>query len=281
MIKHNKKRNTFLIYEQLIALTTRLAAEGHNNEAHAVLSFIKEHFNKNTELLKEFKLANSILTTKDCTKDEGASIIEETLKEAKLINENRLNEEKTKLIEGINNRISMDLFKIPVRDYKKIASVQVLLNEVYDSKIQTSPVERVKIKNTLIESMSKPKNQLDQEKIDNVTFAVLCSKFNKRYSQLMNEDQKEILSAWSTFLIDGNTKKANSILENKIEKLKNSLSTHSSLSKHKNSDYQPLLKEAFSELSSKKPKLNEESVYEMMRYYDLVEDLNNYNEQED
>lgn len=277
MIKHNKKRNSFLVYEQLVTLATRLTVEGCKNEAGAVLNLIKEHFNKETEISKELKLFNSVLGLKEKNKKTAGSIVEEALREASQINDDKLEQEKTKLIEDINFKLSKDLHKIPVKNYKTAASFQILINEARTKKTQTTPVERVKIKNFLVETMSKPEEKILEEKIDGMTFAILCKKFNKRYDALMNEDQKEILSTWSKFLIDTNEEKANSILENKINKIKDYLRTEIGSSKHKDSEYQPMLKEAYSNIVNKKPELTENGIYEIMKYFDLVEDLKSYN----
>ncbi len=279
-LKHNKKRNAFIIYEQLIALTTRLAAGGNKEEASSVIAFLKEHFRSDTEIGKEYKLLESILSPGGHTKDNAEKIIEESLKQVKTLTTPKLEKEKTKLIEDINRRISKDLFKIPLKDYKAAASAQILLNEARRGKIETSPVERVKIRSILVEKISKSKSE-SSEKIDNVTFAILCSKFNQRYSKLMNADQKETLSAWSTFLIDGNQDKANSLLNEKIDKLKLSLSSHMSSKKHRKAEHEPLLKEAYSKLVDSDFNLNEQCIYEVMRYFDLVEDLDNYDAQKE
>jgi len=280
-LRHNKKRNAFIIYEQLIALTTRLAAAGNKEEASSVIAFIKEHYKSNTEIGKEFKLLEAILSPGGHTKDNSEKIIEESIKQAKTLTTAKLEKEKTKLIEDVNKHISKDLFKIPLKDYKAAASAQILLNESRHGKIETSPVERVKIRSILVDKISKSKLTESDEKIDNVTFAILCSKFNQRYSKLMNDDQKETLSAWSTFLIDGNEEKANSILNEKVNKLKLSLSSHMSLKKHKQAEHEPLLKEAYSKLVDSDFSLNEQCVYEVMRFFDLVEDLDNYDAQKE
>lgn len=280
-LKHNKKRNSFIVYEQLISLTTRLAAAGNKKEASVVVDFIKEHFGPNTEIGKEYKLLETILSPGGYTKDQAEKIIQESLEQAKTLSERKLTKEKTKLIEDINKKLTKDLHKIPLKNYKAAASAQILLNESRNKKIQTSPIERVKIKNILVEKISHPRQTEADEKIDNITFAVLCSKFNQRYSKLMNENQKEILASWSTFLIDRDEAKATKNLNKKVQELKTSLSAHMSSKKHRKAEHEPLLKEAYSKLVHSNFELNENSIYEVMRYFDLVEDLDNYNAKEE
>lgn len=281
MLKHKKKRNSFIVFEQLVGLTTRLAAAGNNKEASLIVDFLKKHFKPGSQLLKEYRLINEVLSSKGHKKDEAEKILEEVLLESKKLSVEELEKEKTILIQDINFQVSNDLYKIPVKDYRLAASVQILMNENRcESSFTTTPSERVKIKTLLCEKLSSKKDIDDQERVDNLTFAVLVSKFNQRYSKLMNEDQKQLLSVWTNYLIDNDENKIKKVLDEKIGKLKTSLSGYINSTKHKESEHGPLLKEAYSNLIQREFILNEQSVYEVMRFFDLVEDLENYNEQE-
>jgi hypothetical protein len=272
MLRHNKKRNSYIIYEQLLSLTTRLAAQGCQEEAKHIVGFIKQYFHPSTEIGKEFKVLESLIG-KASTKEEAEKILEESLSQSKVLNFDKLNKEKSVLIEQINKKISPKLFDMPVKEYKAMASAQILINEVKDNFANTTPGERVKIKNFLTERMSEKTPEIQTEKIDNFTFAVLVNKFNKKYAQLMNEDQRELLSAWSNFVIESKEEKINTVMESKVQKLKESLSSH--ISKNSQEDFKELLFEAYGKLSSSTFEANENSLYELMRYFDLVEELNN------
>lgn len=272
MLRHNKKRNSYIIYEQLLSLTTRLAAQGNHEEAKYIVGFIKQYFHPSTEIGKEFKILESLMS-KTSSKQEAEKILEESLIQSKVLDFDKLKKEKNTLIEQINKKISSKLFDVPVKDYKSMASAQILINEVKDNFQNTTPTERVKIKNFLTERMSEKQQVANNEKMDNFTFAVLVNKFNKKYSQLMNEDQRELLSAWSNFVIENKEENINSVINSKVLKLKESLSLH--LSEKKDSDYKELLFEAYGKLSSEKFAPDEKSLYELMRYFDLVEELSN------
>ena len=276
-LKHNKKRNVFIIYEQLISLVTRLASQGNNTEANYIVQFIKENFNGKKEIGKQLKLMEEILYKKGYDKKTAEKILEETLNQISCLSKEKLEKEKTILIEKINRKISKDLFKFPIKTYKAAASAQMLINETFDVNKKISPTEKIKIKNLLINRISDSSQKKNEEKVDNLTLAIMCSKFNKRYANIMNEGQKEILSAWSTYLIDNNEKKMSNVLDNKISFLKRTLSKHIESPKHKGSDHEPFISESYNKLINNKYDLTEQSIYEVMRFYDLVEDLSNYN----
>ena len=276
MLRHNKKRNSFVVYEQLVSLTTRLAAQGNKKEASMVVEIIKEYYNPNTEIGKEFKIIDAVLSSKGHKKEVASDIVAESLVESKKLSQKKLDKEKTKLIEKINRSLSKTLFNIPIRDYKIAASVQILMNEARSQNADTTPVERAKVKNLLVERLSRSNKKSEKVQVDNLTLAVLVSKFNKRYSQVMNEDQRDVLSTWTTFLIDSDRSKAQNALNQKVDKLKLSLSLLMDSKIHNKTEHGPLLKEAYSNLVNRPIDVNETVVYEVMRYFDLVEDLNNY-----
>ncbi len=272
MLRHNKKRNSYIIYEQLLTLATTLAAKGVKNEANFVLAFIKENFSTNTEIGKELKLFESVLSKKEYDKDLASKILDETVAESRSISSEKINEEKTRLIEKINKYISYELFDIPVKEYKIMASAQLLLNESRGT-FESTPEQRVKIKNNLIERMTEKEIVEESEKVDNLTFSLMVNKFNKRYAKLMNEDQKHILSAWTNYLITNNEKLMLEVMGQKLSKIKECLVKNSKTQKE--AEYYPMLKEACDTISKYTPAVTEESVYEVMRYCDIVEDLQN------
>lgn len=272
MLRHNKKRNSYIIYEQLLSLTTRLAASGNNDEAKYIVGFIKQYYHPTTEIAKELKILES-LVEKSHQKDQAEKILEEALKQASTLNFEKLQKEKTALIDHINKKISVSLFDMPVKEYKTMASAQILINEVKDNFVNTTPTERVKLKNFIVEKMTVNPEPVSQEKVDDLTFAILVNNFNKKYSQLMNEDQRELLSAWSNYLIEQKEEKLNSVVCEKIEKLKQNISKF--LKESNGKEYRDLLFESYNKLSCSKYTVNEQSLYELMRYFDLVEELNN------
>ena len=52
-LKHNKKRNTAFLFESLVREMTKAVVNKDMEGKQKVLSIIKEHFHKGTELYKE------------------------------------------------------------------------------------------------------------------------------------------------------------------------------------------------------------------------------------
>ena len=271
--KHNKKKNSLVVFEQLTTLASRLASQKKEEEFNFVLEFIKRKFNPNTQMGRERKILSS-LTETNCKENESEDLIKEALVESIFIDSKELEKEKSSLINEINNVFGSELFKIPIKKYKLYASAQILVNEHKNDFKNTNAKERLKIKSILKENLTK-KIEKDsiEENIDNVTYKILINKFNKRYGPLINEDQKMILSGWVNYLITKNDAEFRNLLIEKSKKITKTLKKECS-KKREDKDYSQLLNEGYEAIKSKNfTQINEEVVYDVMRYFDIIQDL--------
>lgn len=278
MLKHNKKKNSQIIYEQLISLATRLAMTKNPKESKYILSIIKEHFALSTELGKERKLFDAILRTEGASKEEAEAILNETLKEAERMRTKPLEREKNILINRIINEVGVELFALPIKDYKLLASIQILFNETRNGFRHTRPRDRVKVKNLLVENMITNPQTDDLEEMDNFTYKILVSKFNEKYDTIMNKQQKEILSEWVKYLTTDDEAPILSEIAKKRKMIRKEIKNSLINKKHRNSDYGIMLEEAVSSLNSPIKGVTEDLVYETIKYFDLLEDLNEIKE---
>lgn len=269
MIKHNKKKNAYLVYEQLAQIAARLTAKKKVREAGVVIETIKKFYNKSTNLSKEKMLFESVLGAKGMKEDFAKDVLSETLSKAKTINLKELEKEKHQLINYISENLSKDLFDVSVKAYKPAASLQVLFNDERQTGTFISPEQKVRVKNQIISKMIEKPIVENREVVDSFTLKLAVDKFNKKYSQLLNEDQQDILKAWSTFLSKNDRKALNETLKAKVLKVRKVLLENTS---HK--EFGAQIKEAYSaSMKMNLKEANEEFLYELMRYYDLVEDL--------
>lgn len=275
MLKHNKKRNTYLIYEQFISLISRLSFAKMHNEAKFVSSILKEHYSGNSLIAKEKKLFESVLKTKNLKKEEAEDILREVFEESKEIEQETLNKQKDRLINDITNKISVRFFEMPVNEYKLFASTQILFNESRDvGNKNTTPAERAKIKKVLVERMCRKEETQKEYKIDNFTYNILVEKYNKKYSKLMTEEQKSLLKAWILYNVSGNGSKLKNVLIENKKKIKNVLRPHLLNEKIKKNENYKMIVEAYNKIDDVPVEnITEEQLYTFMKYFDLKEDL--------
>lgn len=205
-VKHNKIRNTGILFELLVRKITSDALENRSNDTAAKL--MKEYFNSKTELGKELILYRSFFNAQQLSETKAFELINVLISQRKKLNEVTLNTQKYKLIREIKNNYDLKEFlnaRIP--SYKVYASVYKVfdgaVNEIQDfNEIQGM----VEAKFTIVEHLSGKiinkeikketalfetvKNQ--EEDLRLLTYKILMEKFNQKYVDL-SDRQKNLL----------------------------------------------------------------------------------------
>ena len=129
-MRHNKKRNAAIIYEQLVRFISKSLIDGNVDQARNAMSIVREHFAPGTHLHREFKLFNALIRTTVDTETLALRILDEAKKAAKQHDFTALDREKGVLINSINKKLnSPSFFEQRVPDFKSFATVQTLLND--------------------------------------------------------------------------------------------------------------------------------------------------------
>ena len=196
-IKHNKKRNTIFLYEALVRELTKATVDKDQDRRETILSLVKEHFNKNTVMGREVRIYKNILETKD----EKSSIAEKILSESKVeysvLNKKKIFTEQSQMISKINKELSKDVFTTFVPNYKNLATLHQVFNN-----LDLSAKERVLLEEEVLSLMTeacKKSEKKDLKHIDNLVFKSFVERFNQEYGGLLKE-QKTLLS---TFIASG------------------------------------------------------------------------------
>jgi hypothetical protein len=278
-IKHNKFRNTGLIYELLVKQTT---ADILSMKDSPAISILKKYYTGKSALVKEFKLYEFILKNKGINQTKAETILSTVTELSRKFDQNVLKKAKYNLIREIKEHYDLeDFFSIKVRDYKALAGLYCLMEAqnsstlvdpqaLVDNKITvlehltSNPQDSGKVKDTLVEEFSKYDKDLRL-----LTYKILLEKFNERYSSL-NQDQKSILREFINS-VDSTTKLRSTVNEEK-EKIKtrilNSLGKVDDIYKIKLNE----IVKGITPLSNKE-KVDDETLTNLMHYYELVHEL--------
>lgn len=206
-LKHSKFRNTGILFELLVRQITLEVINGDN--VAVAKQTLKEFFNKNTELSKEFRLYDLLLKEKYKTESRAEKFVDLICEERKKINEKKLLREKYELVKKIKESFDLDkFFSSPLSNYRQLASIYKLfeataisttynVKEKFDAKItliehimntpQKVKVEQ-KVDTKLLETFSKQDKDLRL-----LTYKILVETFNKKYSTALNKKQKSLL----------------------------------------------------------------------------------------
>ena len=201
-LKHNKKRNTGLLYEFFARYIGKAILEGRDGDISKAKTLLKKHFNKTTDIYKELKLFKALSESSVAQREQAIHLINRVRDAVKFQSQARLDLEKTSLIHEVNANLNADMFfEEAIPDYKKLATIQVLLNTWRDETLKESVSETVQLEERLIEHMLEKRNteeqvneaaQMTNEDVDRLVVNIMAEKVNKKYSNLEPE-QKEII----------------------------------------------------------------------------------------
>lgn len=194
---HNKKRNVGIIYEQIINFICQKTMENNSDESEKAINIIKKHFDKNTQLYKEYKLFKALVTTHNMSDHLATSIINEAKKACNhMFNSDILEKQKSSLIKDLNYTFGKGvIFEQKVKDYRIYATIQTLLNEWRNELKNFDKVTEYEI--LLHESLVKNYEVDDQQqipKIDNLTRKIMKEIFTKKYNAQLNKTQRDLIS---------------------------------------------------------------------------------------
>ena len=196
-IKHNKKRNTIFLYETLVRELTKATVEKDQDRRQIVLDIVKEHFAQDTLLGREVKIYKNILDTKDIKPNIAEKILSESKIEYSVLDKKQIFAEQSRMISKINKQLSKDVFTTFVPNYKNLATLHQVFNN-----LNLSAKERVLLEEETLQLMTEASQNTQNKNlkhIDNLVFKSFVDRFNSEYSGLL-EEQKQLLS---TFIASG------------------------------------------------------------------------------
>ena len=277
-VKHNKIRNTGLLFEFLLRqITSDVLNKDQNSKA---VSIVKQKFNENTELGKELALYNILITKKFKSDSKADYFINEVMKTRSDLNNSTLRREKYNLIKEIQSNYNLQKFmssKVP--NYKTYASIYKLFeyNTLSpDEKTESffNIVEHVTTEDNSIRLSETVKTLPDDEDLRILTYRTLLEKFNQKYTKLSGA-QKNLLREYINNV--SNTNSLKDTLKQIVKELKQDLKTHSKnlkdkVVKIKMTEALKSINE-FCGLNDKSDVVKDEYVIQTMRYLELLKEL--------
>jgi hypothetical protein len=196
---HNKKRNVGIIYEQIMSFICERLMEDSQIEAQKAINIVKENFNKNSQLYKEFKLFKALSETHNIT-DNLANLIISEAKSAcnNMFDSQKLEKEKSKLIKDLNYTFGKGvIFEQNVSNYKIYATIQTLLNEWRNNDNNFDKITEYEI--VLHESLTKKQSKIKEDVVqpNNLTRKLMKEIFDKKYKNILSESQKRLINLYT------------------------------------------------------------------------------------
>jgi len=280
-IKHSKYKNTGILFELLVRQITADTLSGKESKATPIL---KKFFVK-TELGKEYKLYETILSKKHLSEGKAEIVINTIIESSRSLNRGSLKRQKYNLIKEISKHYNVDeFFKTKLPNYKTQAALYTLL-EIYNSDNLSNPDQIIANKISLLETLTN--KQVDEKQVKDqlleefksydqdlriLTYRVLLEKFNGKYANL-NENQKMVLKEFINSI--DSTPKLRTFYNTKINEIKSSLLSLN------NKVADKAVKIKINEVSNflvelgKTANVGNDDLVNLLQYYELLEELTN------
>ena len=278
--KHSKIRNTGILFE---LLTRQITVDVLNNdEKAAAAKILKEFFNKKTQLGKEYELYR-VLTTENYTSEIKANhLVDAVVKARQKLNSSQLKRENYNLIKEIKKNYNVsDFFMSRIPNYKVNASIYKIFDVDYDS----NPAAETESRYTIVEHVTRKQitnKKKDKELVEGykkqekdlrlLAYGILVEKFNKKYRSL-SKQQKKLLKEYINNI--SNTNSLKEFIESETIRVKSKL--QSLLPKVNDKVTKIKLNEAVNQAETlmKGRIVEDKQVVTLMRYYQLVKELEN------
>lgn len=278
-ISHSKYKNTGILFELLVRQITADSLSGRDSKATPIL---KKFFVK-TELGREYKLYETLLSKKHLSEGKADIVINTIIESSKQLNRGALKRQKYNLIKEISNHYNLDsFFKTKLPNYKAQAALYTLI-EIYNNDSLSNPDQIISNKIVLLETLTNKSINEKQVK-DNLleefksydqdlrilTYRVLLEKFNGKYVNL-NTNQKTVLKEFINSVDSAPTLRQ--FYNTKINEIKQSLSTlnkkvDDKAVKIKINEVSNLLVEL-----GKTDNVDNDDLVNLLQYYELLEEL--------
>ncbi len=208
-IKHNKLRNTGILFELLARQITSDVME--NKKDGVAVKLMREFFNTKKELGKELMLYRAFFNVQNLSEQKAFQLLRLVTEQRKNLDQNALNTQKYTLIKEIKKNFDLkEFFSARIPSYKIYASIyknfDAAVNGINDS---TTIEELAGSQFTIVEHLSgksvsrevKEHTELaniirsQEDDIRFLAYKILIERFNEKYKGL-DESQKKLLQEY-------------------------------------------------------------------------------------
>jgi hypothetical protein len=280
-IKHNKLRNTGIIFELLVR---QITSDILNNKDSKAIEIIKEFFAKKSGLSHELKLYQTLCNEKISNEWKATQLLEAIIASRRKINNDLLEKQKYNLVKKIREHYNLDdFFQHKVNNYKILASAYKL----FEYAEADNPVEVVDSKSCIFEHITRKEESVpsvesliesefgkEDKDIRILSYKILLEKFNEKYNKL-NTNQKQLLKLYITNSPDNN--ELYEFVINSTKLIKTELNKN--IKKCDNHVVQIKLTEVNNLLTTitESRVIKDNHVLSLLRYFELVKELKKVN----
>ena len=197
-MKHNKKRNTAILFEILTQQYTKAVVSKDDERKAKVVKALKENFSSDRVLGRELELYKALYETRGLEKELSERLLQEVTRAYSALDTKEVYDAQTKVIKQINTEVGQDSFQTFIPNYKSLASIAQLFDP--EVKLKSKVLLEQRIVNYMSSESEKP--EADLQPIDNLVYNKFVERFNEKYGEHLLEEQKELISKYISSFAD-------------------------------------------------------------------------------
>jgi hypothetical protein len=208
-IKHNKLRNTGILFELLVRQITSDVME--NKKDGIAVKLMREFFNSKKELGKELMLYRAFFNVQNVSEQKAFQLLKLVTEQRKNLDQHALDTQKYLLIKEIKKNFDLkEFFAARIPSYKIYASIYKNFDSAINGIDDTTTIEELASSQfTIVEHLSgkfvnkeiKEHNELSNiirsqdDDIRFLAYKILIERFNEKYKGL-DDAQKKLLQEY-------------------------------------------------------------------------------------
>jgi len=280
--KHNKKRNSGLVYEFLVR---RLGLTMVDRDPEAYLKtvgIVKKYFSPGMPMEREKEVFNVISKARGMNETMARRVLEEVRKHVVGLDHKKVEIKKSNLIKEVHYAFGQDFFDVHrIPEYRLYASIQMLIEQYRQAALGSNiaeGVQRIQLEEGLVKFMMSPKG-VEQvgtkgERVDGLVASLAMRKFEQRYSGALCESQKRTLRRFMNFSMTKNKEQFSREMEEEKKQLLEGLrSSQKLLCFHEDKVMGQRMDEAVRALESLKDVTSEAAVQDLLLYHRLLQEI--------
>jgi len=277
--RHNKKRDTGLVYEFLVRQLSRSVVEKDPMTYKRTLEIVKKYYGDGTTLSEERELFDVIRSARGLSEASARRVLGEVERHARGMDAKRIDIKKSNLIKEINYSFGQDFFsdhRVP--EYRLLASIQMVVDAARTQNRLTESVQKIQLEEGLVRYMttrgSFSEGTTQRSEVDALVMSMVAKRFNEKYSTSLTEPQKKLLEKYIRWQVTGDAKPLSEALVVEMRRINDAL-TRASFMKEviEDKSMSSKLEEAKSKLLAEGACSLDLQVEEVMMFQRLVEEV--------
>lgn len=204
--RHNKKRNTGLVYEFLIRHLSQSMIDRRADVYQKTLGMIRRYYGDGSPLMSEHELFTVVQNTRGISEAAARRILGEIQRAAKTMDFKKIDIKKSNLIKEINHGFGQDFWDLHrVPEYRLLATIQMVIDSARSERRLTESVENIQLEEGLVNYMTTRNEYKSptppKEEIDQLVMAITAKKFQEKYSKSLNRSQQKLLEEYVRYQV--------------------------------------------------------------------------------